>query len=148
MGTRICYVRFGRKSEPVPRSGKSFNSLEQREEAGVSVYEALCREGDQYQIILPPISSTTVATLGMCLNVAQGLWGLENNPLYEVTGDLVGVGSDGEPLLKNCRVVKPIFHLSRDHYVAELSAKRKKADEISALEVVDLETVAEESKSE
>ena len=106
---RICYVRFGRKSEPFPENERSWNVLTQQYEDGVSVYEAIERNGN-YQIILPKMDGTTLATLGMCYNVAQGLSGQTDNPLYEVTGDVVGHGYDGEPVLRNCKVVKKIFH--------------------------------------
>ena len=108
---RICFVRFGRKDGAFPPSGRSKNCLTGDLEIGVSVYEALERDG-KYQILLPRLDGTSPATLGMCFNAAQGLWGMENNPIFEVVGDVVGIGSDGEPLLKNCKVVKRIFELS------------------------------------
>jgi hypothetical protein len=105
---RVCYVRFGHGKGALPPSGKSTNCLTGEEEVGVSVYEALERDG-KYQILLPKLDGTSPATLGMCFNVAQGLWGMQNHPLYEVDGDVIGEGSDGEPLLTNCRVIKRIF---------------------------------------
>ena len=45
----------------------------------------------------------------MCFNVSQCISLLKEKPLFEVEGDHIGVGSDGEPLLKNCRVVKEIL---------------------------------------
>ena len=107
---RLCFVRFGRKGKALPSSGKSRNALTGEQECGVSVYEAIERDG-QYQILLPRLDGTAPATLRQCYNAAQGLWGMENNPLFEVKGDIVGTGSDGEPLLKNCEVVKQIFEL-------------------------------------
>lgn len=106
----MCFVRFGHKDGAFPPGEMSRNGLTGEFEIGVSVYEALERDG-KYQILLPRIDGTAPATLGMCFNAAQGLWGMENYPLYEVDGEVVGIGSDGEPLLKNCKVVKRIFKL-------------------------------------
>lgn len=105
---RFCYVRFGHKEGALPLGEQSANCITGTSELGVSAYEAVERNG-RYQILLPRLDGTAPATLGMCFNVAQGLWGMENRPLYEVAGDLIGFGSDGEPLLKNCSVVKRIF---------------------------------------
>ncbi len=105
---RFCYVRFGNKDGAFPAKGQSKNHLTGVDEDGVSVYEAVERQG-KYQILLPRVDPQSIATIGMCFNVAQGLWGKANHPLYEVTGDLAGYGSDGEPLLKNCAAVKKVF---------------------------------------
>lgn len=105
---RLCFVRFGCSTGACPAGGKSKNSLTGKREKGVSVYEALERDG-KYQILLPRVDPTSIATLSMCYNVAQGLWGKVNHPLYEVDGTLVGFGSDGEPLLKDVRTVKRIL---------------------------------------
>jgi hypothetical protein len=99
---RLCYVRFGH----IPETGYSKNHLTGECENGTSVYEALER-GGKYQIILPKIES--IGSLGMCFNVSQCISLLKEKPLFEVEGDHIGVGSDGEPLLKNCRVVKEIL---------------------------------------
>ena len=106
---RLCYVRFGRKEGPFPPDEKSLNSITDTIEDGVSVYEAIERNG-KYQLLLPKIDPISIGTIGMCFNVAQCISGQINRPLYEVTGDIVGMGSDGEPLLKNCRVVRRIFN--------------------------------------
>ena len=119
---RLCYVRFGCAEGPFPANERSLNSLTGELEPGVSVYEALVRDGN-YQILLPPLSPTTITTLGMCYNCAQGLHGLENSPIYEVEGDRIGTGSDGEPLLINCRVVRKVFHLTLEHYAEEWAAR-------------------------
>jgi len=105
---RFCFVRFGRKNGVFPLAEDSHNALTGQKEGGVSVYEAVERNG-VYHILLPRIDPISIATLGMCFNVAQGLWGQAEYPLYEVVGDLVGFGSDGEPLLRNCRVVCRLF---------------------------------------
>lgn len=104
---RLCYVRFGHKDGAFPLAGQSRNSRTGELESGVSAYEAIERDGS-YQILLPALGGTAVATLGMAFNTAQGLWGKENYPIYEVSGTLIGTGSDGEPLLKDCEVIKQI----------------------------------------
>lgn len=104
---RLCFVRFGGKDGALPPDEHSLNNLTKQRERGVSVYEAIERDG-KYQILLPCLDPQAAATLGTCFNVAQGLWGKVNHPLYEVSGDVVGVGSDGEPLLRNCQVVQKI----------------------------------------
>lgn len=106
---RLTYVRFGCQEGAFPPDGLSGNFITGEKEKGVSVYEALERDG-KYQILLPALDPFTVGTLGQCYNVAQGLWGQENHPLYEISGILIGMGSDGEPLLKDCKVIKQIFH--------------------------------------
>ena len=102
---RLCYVRFGH----IPKDGQSLNHYTKYKEDGVSVYEALERDG-KYQILLPKIES--VVTLGMLFNISQNISLLKENPLFEVEGELIGYGSDGEPLLKDCRIIKEILDFS------------------------------------
>ncbi len=66
-------------------------------ESGVSVYEALLRDG-RIQIILPSVETPRLVSLS----------GINERPLYEVEGMLVGKGSDGEPLLNPCRIVREL----------------------------------------
>ena len=103
----LVYVRFG----DVPECGRSWNSLDKFYEEGVSVYEAIHRDG-VYQILLPKMDSTSIISLGMCFNAAQGLSGQidRKNCLYLVEGNKIGIGSDGEPLLKSCKIIREIFH--------------------------------------
>ena len=103
---KLFYVRFGL----IPKSGKSYNYLNNFEEVGVSVYEALYDNGS-YRILLPKLLDTSINTLGMCFNVAQCLSGQLDRKtcLYLVDGEKIGEGSDGEPLLKDCTIIKPIF---------------------------------------
>ncbi|RLC45238.1 MAG: hypothetical protein DRH57_08380 [Candidatus Cloacimonadota bacterium] len=102
----VVYVRFGM----IPENGKSYNSLDEFYEEGVSVYEALHRDG-QFQLLLPMIDETSIATLGNCYNTAQCLSGqiYHYSRLNLVEGEYIGNGSDGEPLLKNCKIIRPIF---------------------------------------
>lgn len=71
-------------------------------EKGVSVYPAYIDEN--YNIILGitfPITRTTLYTL-------QQIIEYDTRPCYLVTGDVVGNGSDNEPLLKNVKLMKEI----------------------------------------
>lgn len=95
---RICYIRFGE----IPPLGYSKNWLINKLEEGVSVYEAMERNGI-YSVILPSLLG------GACVSLS----GVLDRPMYEVSGDLIGIGSDGEPLLSNCEIVKEI-HQFRD----------------------------------
>jgi hypothetical protein len=66
-------------------------------EAGVSVYEAILRDGVA-QIILSSVETPCLVSLS----------GVNERPLYEVAGVLVGHGSDGELLLNPCRIVRKL----------------------------------------
>ena len=87
------FVRYG----DLPPDGRSKNYLTGGLEVGVSVYEALVRSG-RTQIILPKVETPGLVSLS----------GVNERPLYEVMGPVVGRGSDGEPLLSPCRVVRLI----------------------------------------
>ncbi len=87
---KLIFVRYG----PIPESGKSTNRLTEEQEGGVSVYEAIERDG-RVQIIVPSMTYGVHVTLS----------GFVGQPAYIVEGEVVGYGSDGEPLLANCRIV-------------------------------------------
>jgi hypothetical protein len=88
------YLRFG----AWPKEERSANYVNDENEWGVSVYPARynaeqgCWEYDTAD------SAYHIAYGGM----AQILW---RRPVYLVTGDEVGRGQDGEPLLRNVRIV-------------------------------------------
>jgi len=87
------FVRFG----DIPKNGKSkiyCGEVFEGYEKGVSVYEAI-KDGDTIQILLPSLTGSACVTLSFCLE----------RPMFEVTGEVVGKGSDGEPLLKNCKAI-------------------------------------------
>lgn len=98
---RHCFVRFG---DP-PDSGRSINSRTRCYELGVSVWEALERSG-RYHIILPGFDGSALDTLSDCYNAAQTLYGLKHWPIVEVAGFPAGTGSDGEPVLRGCHIVR------------------------------------------
>ncbi len=91
------FIRFG----GIPENGKSgiYNGDLGKvgEEKGVSVYEAIMIDG-KLKLILPKIKSSTIVSLE---------W-VHDRPVYLVSGDMCGYGSDGEPLLRNCQILKQI----------------------------------------
>jgi hypothetical protein len=88
---RPCYIRYGR----LPKGGRSYNHRDNYYEAGVSVYHGYAMP-DGYILKL---SGT---------DAVSALFIVHGRTAYEVTGQAVGIGSDGEPLLANARLVKPI----------------------------------------
>lgn len=89
-GTGI-YVRFG----AAPKNGKSHNYRDDTEEDGVSVFRAVL-SSDKATV---HINLNTQYALGTYLTVYD-------RQLYRVYGTMIGIGSDGEPLLRVTRSVK------------------------------------------
>ncbi len=89
-GTEI-YVRFG----AAPKNGKSHNYRDDTEEDGVSVFRAVL-SADKATV---HINLNTQYALGTYLTVYD-------RQLYRVYGTKIGIGSDGEPLLKVTKSVK------------------------------------------
>lgn len=87
-GAKPCYVRYGK----LPKGGRSINHADGSLEAGVSVY---------YGERLPSGEARALPRSNMEL---AGALSLMDRQLYIVTGELVGTGSDGEPVLRNCRI--------------------------------------------
>ena len=87
-GTKIrrTFIRFG----DIPDSFKSKNHLTEKLEAGVSVYDAVDIDGE-IKILFPDL------TYSACVSLS----GVLDRPMYEVIGNVIGYGSDGEPLLSN-----------------------------------------------
>lgn len=84
------YVRFGR----LPKSGKSHNFQDNTTEIGVSVFSArLTKDGKHIGIKI--VSGFEFGTLMSFIHD-------EKTPMYQVFGDMIGYGSDGEPCLANC----------------------------------------------
>lgn len=87
------FIRFG----DIPQNGKSkiyCGEVFEGYEVGVSVYEAI-KDGDNIQVLMPSLTYSACVSLSGCLE----------RPMLEVTGEVIGKGSDGEPLLKNCKRV-------------------------------------------
>jgi hypothetical protein len=90
-GAKPCYLRFGRP----PQGGRSRNHRDGLLEAGVSVYRGAIRADGQVRFLMAD------GALG-----TYGSFAASSDPLYIVRGRELGVGSDGEPLLADCRIVK------------------------------------------
>jgi hypothetical protein len=82
------YLRFGH----LPPNLLSFNHRDEFFEKGLSVYEACLIDG-----LLVPV------TFRMRDEGCEGI--SAGRPCYEIIGDVVGQGSDGEPVLANPEVV-------------------------------------------
>ena len=95
------YIRFG----DIPENEESsvYNGEELiGKERGVSVYPALeDKDGSIIFGLHLPITRTTLYTM-------QHLIEYDNRPCYLVEGVFVGNGSDGEPLIKNVKIVREI----------------------------------------
>ncbi len=96
--TRKLFIRFGGIPED-ERSG-IFDGDRGKvgQEVGVSVYEAIESERG-IQILMPQQNLGACATLCGCI---------DRMPVLEVIGDLVGYGSDGEPLLRNIKIIRQL----------------------------------------
>lgn len=79
------------------------------EENGVSCYDARFSHG-RWNIVIPsPINKSKVDTLYGLLSQIGLLYKVdEPQRAYLVEGDWVGNGTDGEPLLRNVRIVEDI----------------------------------------
>ena len=81
----MFYVRFCK----VPQDERSYNFMRNIKEEGVSVFKADTNN-------MPILENA---------EQAKSLWARLNRRHYLVTGDVVGYGQDGEPLLQNVKVV-------------------------------------------
>ncbi len=81
------YLRFGEIAE----NEQSINYFSHKLEKGVSVFEI----------------ENNMPLLGN-MNLINSLALRVNANIYEVTGDIIGIGNDGEPLLKNVVVLNQI----------------------------------------
>lgn len=83
------YIRFGN----LPEGGRSYDNRNDVLEDGVSVYACDCEDG-----VYKPKGQ-----------MLQTVFGLMMRHTYLVTGERVGTGADGEPVLQNVEIVE---HLS------------------------------------
>ncbi len=85
------YIRFG----DIPKGGKSKDWASGNQEKGVSVFRGKILPNGE---ILP--LPRTNQELGSLLT-------MNNRPLYVITGEEVGTGADGEPVLTNAKKIAP-----------------------------------------
>jgi hypothetical protein len=105
---KTVYVRFG-KWRP---DETSFNYAAGGVEAGVSVFEAV-PQGDRFRVLLDdehdPDGRQLDTLLGWAERISsQSRRDVELSPIFIVSGNYVGVGYDGEPLLRELEVVREI----------------------------------------
>lgn len=103
---RKSYIRFGKI--PIDEKSKVFYNGEYiiKEEKGVSVLD-LEYIDDNPRIVLPIIVTSGILNCidGYVYDYLNGSW---KEPVYEVIGDLVGYGSDNEPLLRNVEIIREL----------------------------------------
>lgn len=87
------YIRFG----DLPKSGKSKNFATGEDENGISVYEA------RYDIMLASYEITGSALIGAAVDKM-----LRGEKIYLVTGEEVGTGSDGEPVIQKTKILNEL----------------------------------------
>lgn len=90
------YIRFGTP----PTSGRSVNSAAGTIEAGVSVYRATWRNG---RILVETPADGEWALDDLRDRIRRARTGIE--AVYLVTGEAIGTGHDGEPLLAGVATV-------------------------------------------
>lgn len=96
------YIRFGE----IPESEQSKSYGMEPKEAGVSCYECLKIE-DKYRILYPPYNNRWDKAAGI-LSVMLQRFMNNSTKCYLINGDVVGRGSDNEPVLKNIKVIKEL----------------------------------------
>ena len=96
------YLRFGEIPENEQSGIYKGDMGKVGEEIGVSCYRGVVLD-DKVYIIMPHIASSTYYWLIDEYNRGK-------TPLYIITGDEVGLGTDGEPLLKNISIEKTILN--------------------------------------
>lgn len=135
------YIRFGKI--PIDEKSKVFYNGEYivKEEDGVSVFD-LEYIDDRPRIILPII--TTVSGLD-CIDgfVRDYLNGSFKEPIYVVTGDLIGYGSENEPLLRNVQIVRTLnpnelFDVSHYFNIEDINEKELPSDKVYYVKINNL----------
>lgn len=86
----VAFIRFGN----LPKGGKSKNYLTGEFERGVSVYDATWN-------MVTGAYERSGGLDGAMINYM-----IKGAPVYLVTGERVGTGSDGEPIIRNASVLK------------------------------------------
>ena len=101
------FIRFGEipKSE---RSSIHFHGIHVGYEIGVSVYYGV-KINDRWHVVYPnPSNENTACTLQNFLG-GQGPGAPNSNQkVYLVSGDVTGIGCDGEPLIKNVMIIEDL----------------------------------------
>lgn len=104
------YIRIGE----LPENGKSkiwCGGKQIGEEIGISCYESVFSNG-RWNIILPsPINEAKISTLYGLLSQLGLIYKVADpQKAYLVEGELIGYGTDNEPLLKNVKILEDITY--------------------------------------
>jgi len=82
------------------------------EEKGVSCYYGVQLKGKWHIIIPNPLKIGAIQTLESLINQVTEEWYKVNpkdkSKIYLIDGEEIGIGSDGEPILKNVKIIKEI----------------------------------------
>jgi len=100
------YIRFGE----IPKDEIScvwYHGIRVGHEIGVSVYHGVEIDGIWHVVFPNPSNPNTINGLQSYVG-GEGPGSPASCSAYVVTGDQVGIGSDGEPLIKNITIVKDI----------------------------------------
>ncbi len=112
-GAKSVYVRYGK----LPPGGKSKNWADNRSEDGVSVFNGLLLPSGE---MLPvPKHDQEVGSI---------LLGLRQRPMYVVEGEVVGSGSDGEPVLRNAKLLTG-KQAAKEHFPPRRGQKEPSSDD-------------------
>lgn len=99
------YIRFGKFPED-ERSVITWRRVKLGKENGVSVWDC-CEIHGKYRIVVPDkINENTMEDI-------QYFISNHNDEAYLVDGDLFGYGTDGEPVIRNVKIIKK---LSKDNF--------------------------------
>lgn len=93
-----CYIRLG----DIPKDELSLNHSTKTFEKGVSVFRGVVYKDNYLPIVEYPEKAGTILPM-------QGMFYHWDKPVYIVKGNEIGLGSDGEPLIKNVHIIKRIF---------------------------------------
>ena len=112
---RFCYIRLGE----IPSTEKSRIHRGDEiigEELGVSVWEAVELAG-KYRILIPnPCNKSALDDIQDYF--LRSHW-YSSTPVYEVDGEVIGLGSDGEPLLRNIKYIRKLGNNINDVFEHE-----------------------------
>ncbi len=98
---KSLYIRFGDIPEG-ERSSSWRGDTETGKEAGVSVYNlAIGADGKLGIVLSLPVTKSSLHTL-------QHLLEYDSRPVYIVSGECVGHGSDNEPLIENVEILRTL----------------------------------------
>lgn len=99
--SRDLYIRFG----DIPEGEKSSSwrgDTETGKEAGVSVYNlSIVADGKLSIVLSLPVTKSSLHTL-------QHLLEYDCRPVYIVSGECVGYGSDNEPLIEKVEILRTL----------------------------------------